>query len=687
MKVAIDVLRNFTPLPDDNQIIRLLLDDIGIEVKRRDGMSLTLELLANRGDHHCYVGLAREIHGRTGAGYSQPDVVYLETGPSPWPLRLESDLCLVYTATLLERGAAVATLGEAELSTLASAGIHSLGAVIDSTNLSNLEFGQPTHAFDADTLDGPVTIRVSTEGERALPLFAEESIALPAGVLVIADDSKILAIAGVIGCEESKTTEATTRVLLESATFDPVAVRKASRGLVIHTDSSARFERGSDPSSPLVGAGRVVHLLEGAGWKRVGATGVVGSWSDPERQITIDTQAANDFLETALSVQQAAERLTRYGFTVTVEGERISAVVPPHRLWDVEFAADLYEELAKSVGYNNTPTSLPPVKMGSVPAPAEVAREVVDQVLVGHGFYEVITDGFYSRADRDRLGIGDDHPLYRHVEITNTLDRAYSLLKNNCLIQAVATVATNLRVAHPQIKAFEWTRTFHSGKSRYNDVCYEVQMLWGVVNGTACSATWAGAGRQADPVFLKGVIGELALALSVPLNVGQVDASYPLSDKLHPGRQAGIYLGAELVGVLGEIHPEVLKAHKIKGAHPCYFEIRGDAVGAVGDQVGYIEPPTWHPIIRSLAFTLPHRVSADEVVERLWAQEPPGLSAINIVDLFAHEVDGSPARTVTFELRFDNPDADRTAEQVNGVCQDLIGAVTEGLGERGVVLR
>ena len=130
---------------------------------------------------------------------------------------------------------------------------------VDATILAGLELGQPTHAFDADKVVGPVTIRTSRAGEKAWPLFQPGPVEIPAGTLVIADDVKILAIAGVIGCEDSKTTADTKRLLLESATFDPPSVRIAARALGLATDASGRFERGGDPTAPLVGAGRVVH--------------------------------------------------------------------------------------------------------------------------------------------------------------------------------------------------------------------------------------------------------------------------------------------------------------------------------------------------------------------------------------------------------------------------------------------
>jgi phenylalanyl-tRNA synthetase beta chain len=162
MKIHVDVLRRYTALPESLRQTRLLLDDLGLEVKRLnpDG-HLTLELLANRGDHHCYEGIAREITGRTGGALTTPPVAALAVGESPWPLRLETDLCLVYTATILERvGEDAGQLTPDQLAPLRAAGLASVLAPVDATNLSNLELGQPTHVFDADTLVGAVTIRL-----------------------------------------------------------------------------------------------------------------------------------------------------------------------------------------------------------------------------------------------------------------------------------------------------------------------------------------------------------------------------------------------------------------------------------------------------------------------------------------------------------------------------------------------
>ncbi len=694
MKLATDTLARFVDLPPDANDVRHLLDDIGIEVKRiaiEDGVGqMTLELLANRGDHHAYVGIAREISGRTGSAIQRPEITDLTVGETPWPLALETDLCPRYSITCLERDAANdASLAPDALRILEAAEIHSIGPVVDATNLANLELGQPTHAFDADSIDGAITIRLSRAGETCWPLFQVDRIEIPEGTLVIADDSKILAIAGVIGCEDSKTTDSTTKVLLESAAFDPIAVRKASQVLGIHTDSSARFERGSDFALPVVGAGRVAKLLEPCGWRVTGATGMVGDWVDPERHITLRPALLNDFLETTMTTDEIAKRLERYGFTIRPGADltTIDVIVPTHRLWDVELEADLIEELAKSLGYNDTPISLPPVDMGSLPTHDEHVRDLVEEVLIGHGFYEVITDGFYGRASRDRIGVTEGHPLWSHVETVNALDRAYSLLKNNAYAQAIEGVSTNLRVQNRDVKAFEWTRTFHPNPKAENKVCDERKLLWAIASGPERPESWTGPGRPADAMFLKGIVEEIGLALELDLRIGAADPSYPLSSCLHPNRQAVVTLKDRVVGVIGEAHPEVLKQNKIKRARPCYLELEFEALLSAGARPEFVEPPTVHPVERNLAFTLPRGVEAGDLTRTLLDKGPDWLLAASIVDLFEHEQDGQPVRTVTYVLRYSNEDANRTNDEVNAITDELVATIDAEFGPRGVKRR
>lgn len=679
MKFLLEHLRTHTDLPHAPAEARELLDEVGIEVKSLDttdvGTVVNCELLANRGDHYCYHGVAREVRGRTGGALHFPKLLALDVLPADdTRVRVETPLCLVYTVTELFRGDAKGVLPAEVLAPLIAADVHSINAPVDASNLTNFDIGQPTHAFDADTIDGPITIRTSRKGERAWMLFTPEAVEIPEGTMVIADDSKILGIAGVIGCVESGITDKTTRILLESACFDPVAVRIASRQLNQATDAAARFMRGGDPTLPIVGAARVAYLLEKHAGYRVGNAYTAGDWKNPIRTIEVDVKKTARFISApALPALEMAERLTRYGFTVEPKADTLTVTVPPHRLWDVHFEADLAEEVLKSVGYNATAITLPHVEMGALPSHAENVAERVNEVLVGEGFYEIFTDSFYGRAVRDRLGIAEGDPLWAHVEMQNSIERNYSLMRNNTIAQALDALATNVNNKLANVKMFEWARVYLPDMS-------EQAILWALANGRDRGPFWGDKGRPADSIYLKGIVEQLRLDLRVDLRVGPSDG-HPLERFFHPGRRAGIRLGDALVGILGELHPTLVARFDIRRQRPVYFQVQADALLVPPLPRVYAEPPSRQPIVRNVAYAIPRGITAAEVRDTLASAAPPFLREIRMVDLF----ELPDASAITFEIEYLSEEA-LTGETINAATEAMMAAVTAKFGEK-VTLR
>jgi len=686
VKFLLEHLRTHTDLPASTHDARELLDEVGVEVKTLEttalGTVVNVELLANRGDHYCYHGIAREARGRTGAALHFPKLHALDVQQADASkIRIESPLCLVYTLTELTRGDGRGSLPAEVLAPLIATDVHSINAPVDASNLTNFDIGQPTHAFDADTIDGAVTVRTSRKGEKAWMLFTPEAVEIPEGTLVIADDSKILGIAGVIGCVESGITDQTTRIVLESACFDPVAVRIASRQLNQQTDAAARFMRGGDPTLPLVGAARVAYLLEKHCGYTVGAAYIAGDWKDPRRVIELHVRKAAHFISKPdMPRLEMAERLTRYGFSVEVpedDDDLLHVTVPPHRLWDVSFEADLAEEVLKSVGYNDTPITLPPVEMGALPSHEEDVLARVNEVVVAEGFYEIFTDSFYGRGMRERLGLTEDDPLWPHVEMQNSIEKNYSLLRNNTIGQALEALATNLNLKSTNIKIFEWGRIYLADLS-------EQSILWLLANGRDRGPFWGDKGRAADAIYLKGILEQLRLELRVELRTGSSEG-HRLERFLHPGRRAGIRLNGKLVGILGEVHPSLLAHFDIKRQRPVYLEIDVPALYEPPILRVYTDPATRQPIVRNVAYALPRGITAASVRDALSSAAPPFLREIRIVDLFELPAPAVDIRAITFELEF-LPEEALTGDTVNAAVDAMMAAVTSQFGER-VTLR
>jgi phenylalanyl-tRNA synthetase beta subunit len=272
-----------------------------------------------------------------------------------------------------------------------------------------------------------------------------------------------------------------------------------------------------------VAAGRIAQLLAEAGIaETTGPLGLVGAWQDPARVVELRADEASRFLGRDFAEAEIVERLSAYGFA---HQGKLAFRVPPHRIWDVESEEDLFEELARSVGFNDLPEGLPPVGLGARPSRAEVLTSVAEDVLVGAGFYEVYTDGFYSRQVPERLGQSEGSPLFSHVETINSLDNSFSLLKNNCLAQAVQAVADNVNVKAQDVRLYEWTRTFHPDPKAANKVCRERDVLYGICSGRERPDAWE-TGRNADVFFLKGLFEQLIATLDLPLTLGDPDPSY-----------------------------------------------------------------------------------------------------------------------------------------------------------------
>jgi phenylalanyl-tRNA synthetase beta chain len=683
VKFLLEHLRTHVDMPASTHDARELLDEVGIEVKSVDttevGTVFNCELLANRGDHYCYEGVAREVSGRTGDRLRYVKLRKLDVHHAEETrVKIESPLCLVYTVTELFRGDASGTLPPDVLAPLTAADVHSINAPVDASNLTNFDTGQPTHAFDADTIDGPITIRLSRRGEKAWMLFTPAAVDIPEGTLVIADDSKILGIAGVIGCVESGITDKTTRILLESACFDPVAVRIASRQLNQATDAAARFMRGGDPTTPLVGAARVAHLLEQHAGYRVGNAYTAGDWKDPQRKIEVNVAKTNRFIGTELSALAMAERLTRYGFTVEPQDETLTVTVPPRRLWDVHFEADIAEELLKSVGYNNTPITLPTVQMGALPSHVENVGERVNEVLVAEGFYEIFTDSFYGRGVRERLGLTEGDPLWPHVEMQNSIERNYSLMRNNTIAQALDALAANVNNKLANVKMFEWARIYLPDLS-------EQGIVWALANGQDRGPFWADKGRPADAIYLKGVVEQLRLDLRIDLQIGATDG-HRLERFFHPGRRAGVWLNGKIVGIFGELHPLLVQRFDIKRQRPVYLELETSALFTEPRPRVYTEPPTRQPVVRNVAYAIPAGIPAAAIRDALASAAPPFLREIRMVDVFEIPNDPQRARAVTFEIEYLSDEA-LTGETINAATEAMMVTVKLKFGDRGVTLR
>jgi len=686
MKICVDSLRKYIDIPADVRELHELMEDIGLEIKRVDNLEnntvFTLELLANRGDHHCYVGVAREIHARTGGNIRIPQPRFQDKTENLINADVKTDKCLNYVlAEFKKTKGNEFSLDEDKKRMIEISGTNLVSAVVDVTNFVNIEMGQPLHAFDADKIKGKIQVREAGSSEKARLLFSEDVCEVPERTIVIADDEKILAIAGVMGCEESKPTEETTRIYLESATFDPVKVRKAARHFGIQSQSSTRFERGADPVLAVTGIERAVELFEEAGWSLAAPISIVQKWDFAEISLQLSIDSINEYFESAFSVDQIIQILKRYGFSVSqTSANNFSVLVPSHRIWDIKDSKDIYEEIARGIGYNNLPSSVPSTAAGIQPQQNQLRKELIENTLIGEGFYEVFTDGFYSDAHRSKMEIKEGHPLWEHVSIVNAGDRSYSLLKNNNLAQAMELVLTNVHVKNTNIKAFEWTRTFHPNKSAENGLCDEKKVLWLIAYGENKTPNWSEKSRNVDVHYMKGLIEEFSNLLSIQLEIRQTenDDILPVGHCLHPTRRASVFLQNKLVGVFGEAHPDVISSWGIKSGRPCFLELSQEIFDFPPSERVYVTPSNLHPVIRDVCLLLPQGLHTLEVANYL-KESSDWISEVNVSDLFNSQATDNK-NAVTFSLSYSLEVAQKsnfTGDEINQETDRIVGMTLE----------
>ncbi|MCE7082636.1 phenylalanine--tRNA ligase beta subunit-related protein [Streptomyces sp. ST2-7A] len=701
MRVNLSLLRRHRPeLPTSTRSVCEVLEDLGLEVKRLQETSLgevvTLELLANRGDHHCYTGIARELGGRFEVPTPLPATAPLTTDEDT-KVVVDTPACLAFGVArcTLARGAG-ARLPEEWEDALRLNDEYTGFLPVDVGNVVGRELGQPVHVHDADQLVGSLRVRPAMEGETAHLLDSPTPTPIPAGLTVVADEEGIVAVAGVMGTRRTAVTASTRHLLIESALYDPASVRKAARALHRQTAAATRFERGGDPTLVRAGAARAVALLEE--WGAL-APDSPRSWGEAScradsrlapRRIPLNLDALDTYYGTSFDPAAVERRLSCLGFSVLREdggngaGDRVLGVgVPGHRLWDVFNPECLYEEIGRMWGFDSFPALLPTTGGGAASTSRQRTRTALERVLVGYGFFEVVTDGFYSRTAHERLAVPADSPLTRHVELRNAIDRNFSLLKNNALLQALDIADENQRRSVTCGKYFEFTHLF---EPLGTDDHRERPVLWGMVWGEERHGAWQDGGRGFDFWYLKGVLEESAHECGSGIAFRRsVEEASPMAELMHPTRFTHLLVEDRVVGLCGEVHPRVVANWKLRTDRVLYFELDWTALitssGATAAEP--VEDMPEHPLLRrDVAFHLPVGLTAGEIRGEMAAVSPLKLAWTHVTDLY----EKGDIRAHTFELAFEN-DNTISADQVNHAMTVITSHILATFGERGVSQR
>lgn len=662
---------------------------------------LELELKPDRGDCLCVEGIAREVAALADIPFQEPG---FNSPRSPWnvehappggmeaaasrvPIRIEApDLCPRYAACVME-GVQVGPSPEWLQQRIRQVGLRPVNNVVDATNFVMFEMGQPLHAFDMDRLAGPaIIVRRANAGE-TLEAINGESYDLSPDALVIADSEQPAAIAGVMGGLYSEVSSATTRILLESAHFNPVSVRMSGRRLGLKSDASYRFERGVDPSGCVRALARVASIIEDVAGGCVSGS-VADIYPAPvlDRNIRLRPGRVQKLLGMAVSGEQIEGALRRFSLGTTWDGEDL-VVTAPTRRPDLAIEEDLVEEVARVMGYASVPASLPVAT--STPGgliPERRMAEIVRDALAGAGYTEIRS---YSLTGRASLQSARRQEPYIHVRNAISVDR--DLLRPALLSSLLDAAGSNLGLGFRDQHLFEIGRVFTS-QPQGNGIT-ESAHVGGLAMGNAWISAWNldSAALNSDFYAVRGVLDNLASALRLRFSVegpvteaGSGVAVVP-SEALHPGRWGTVCLpGGIPVGYLGELHPEIINEFGFTAA-PVVFELEMSPLLEAYEE-GNRRPVDMefyrHPAAtRDMALAIRQSVPAAAILD-LIRQTSSVVTEAKIFDVYRGPGLEPGEQSIAISLTLRSPGRTMTDAEANGVTDSLAAALSERFGAR-----
>lgn len=605
---------------------------------------------------HCLsiVGIARELKAALNLKIKNHDVSFAEEGSSfNFPVEVkEPELCPRYTARIVE-GIKVGPSPDWMVKRLDAAGLRSINNIVDITNYIMLETGQPLHAFDLDKLDGALIVRKAKNEEKITTLDGKERV-LSDDMLVITDKSKPLAIAGVMGGSSSEVSDATSRVLIESAYFNSSQVRKTSKKLTIYTDSSKRFERGADPNQAPLSLDMAAALMaQLAGGKIARGKVDIKALEFNPKEIDFRVDRTNTLLGTALSLGEMESIFERLGFkTRALPNDTLKVSVPTYRV-DVNEEIDLVEEVARIYGYDNIPRE-PAFFQASTLAhtPAYVFENEVRKKLISEGLQEFINADLIGPSAL-KITHGEDALDENRIEVLNPVSIEQSILRTSLMPGLLQTVKNNFDRESKAIAGFEIGRIHYKDGDKYKEpACVGI-----ILAGPRSSNQYDPKPESFDFRDLKGVLENFLESLGIS-RVSYRPSKLP---SLHPGRQAAIYSGGLEVGSFGEIHPQVARRLDVP-ARILFAELNlYDLFKSRKKEVKMKPLPEFPASERDWTITLKEEAPVNQVVDAIKSIPSQLLEDVYLSDMYRSATIGPNKKNAT--LHFIYRDNTKTVEQ------------------------
>lgn len=679
MRVPLEWLKDFIGIAISSDEVANVLTMIGLEIESKedvgDDVVFEVNVTPNRPDCLSILGIARELSAALDIPLKLSKYEIKETG-SDDKFKIEilnMDLCNRYAGRII-RDVKVAQSPEWIRDRLTKCGIRTINNIVDITNYVLLEFGHPLHAFDLNTLSDK-TIKVATAGkDNKITTLDSVERALPSDALLIWDGMRPVAIAGVMGGAETEVSDSTTDVFLESAHFDPLSVRKTSKALGLKSESSYRFERGTDKEFLINALDRAAFLMQDIAGGKVSK--LIDAYPKKAEPFTVSVRynRVNKLLGTNIPHSEMVSLVKRLGLNVNVSRDTFEAEIPHYRL-DLRRETDIIEEIARIYGFHRIKTTMPKTVLSTnLSDRKKSCVNRLKEVLRRYGFNEAINFSFMNEANLDLLNIPFNDRRRRAVMIKNPLRKEDSLLRTSLIPSLVENFLYNFSRGVKDIRIFELSRVF---EDMDRPLPLEINSIGGIYFKDNKPALWK---EDAGSFYIvKGVVE----ALFDDLHIKDYTFSSTREPFLHPGQSCDIYVSGSCIGFLGALSPVVVEKLDLKVTKPevIVFELDVDKLFSMTSLVLKYSPiPRFPYVERDIAIIIEEKQHAAELVNLIKGYPSELIEDVIIFDHYKGKNIPTGKKSLAFTIRYRAKDRTLTEAEVENIHQAIVRYITSETG-------
>jgi len=652
-------------LADDDSGLMSLANDLTVGSDIRDVYDLndnvfTLKLTANRGDCLSIMGIARELQAISGVAAQHPEVEELNSiKPKDLSVNISDEkACPLYLGLTMRGVNSSVKTPPHILQKLERSGIRAISAIVDLTNYVMLELGQPMHAFDRDKLKGNISVRHGRVAE-TLDLLNGQQLKISEDMLLIADESGPVALAGIMGGEPTAVDENTTNIFLEAAVFSTHSVAGKWRSLGFSTDALHRFERGVDPQGSRRALWRLANLISQICGGSVEALAEAGSSFVDKPAIVFRPERVRRLIGIDIAVSRIKQILERLDMSVSSDGDTF-LVVPPSYRFDLELEEDLIEEVVRIEGFHKLPSTLP-LSEASMMTSSERPdwNERFKRSLVQQGYQEVITYSFVDQPLEDDFSVAPGV-----IRLANPIAEQYSVMRTNLLGSLALVSQRNINHRIDRVRIFESSLCFERSQS---GEIIQHRMIAGMVSGSSLPEQWGEASRNADFFDLKGDLENI-------LETSQLTFGITHHKSFHPGKVASILVNGAEIGVLGELHPELSQKYDLD-ANTVAFELNIDALPK-SNVPNYMAFSRFPAVRRDVAFEVALDMEVGPIIACIAAGNIRHLCGVTLFDIYSGKGVADQKKSLAFAIMFQDIEKTLTDEGVEESVSQVLELVT-----------